>query len=140
MTDRWRAALMAGAVYFVLIFLLGFLLGTVRTILVGESGDRLRAVLIELPIMLAASWFVCGQVVRRCAVADAPAPRLAMGGFAFALLMLAELGVGALLFGRTPAEHFLLYREASYAIGLVAQVLFAAMPLAQLWARRRERR
>jgi hypothetical protein len=62
-----------------------------------------------------------------------------MGGLAFLLLMLAEMGLGA-LFGRTPAQHLLLYREPSYAIGLLAQILFAAVPLAQLWMPRQQRR
>lgn len=55
-----------------------------------------------------------------------------MGGLAFALLLLAELLVGALLLGRTPAEHFALYAEASHALGLVAQLGFGLMPLVQL--------
>jgi hypothetical protein len=55
-----------------------------------------------------------------------------MGSLAFALLFLAELLVGALLFGRTPSEHFALYRDASYALGLAAQIAFALMPLVQL--------
>lgn len=124
----------AGAAYFALVFTLGFVLGTVRTIFVRDapSSGRLIGVLIELPIMLWASWFLCRFVVRRFAVASTTAARAAMGAVAFALLLLAELGVGALLFGRTPAEHFLLYRDASYALGLVAQIGFTLMPLLQL--------
>lgn len=137
--SRWRTALVAGAGYFALVFALGFVLGTVRTIFVGGGGDRLLGVLIELPIMLAASWLLCAWIVRRFAVAAATGPRLAMGGLAFLLLMLAEMGLGA-LFGRTPAQHLLLYREPSYAIGLLAQILFAAVPLAQLWMPRQQRR
>ena len=124
----------AGAAYFALVFTLGFVLGTVRTFFVRDapSSGRLIGVLIELPIMLWASWFLCRFVVRRFAVASTTAARAAMGGVAFALLLLAELGVGALLFGRTTAEHFSLYRDASYALGLVAQIGFALMPLLQL--------
>jgi hypothetical protein len=119
--------------YFALVFALGFVLGTVRTLLLRDaSGDgRLLAVLIELPIMLGASWFLCRTVVRRFAVAPTVAARALMGGIAFALLMLAEFGIGALLAGRTPGEHLALYREASYALGLAAQMAFAVMPLLQ---------
>lgn len=128
-------AVLAGAAYFALVFALGFVLGTVRTIVVrdapGGSG-RLIGVLIELPVMLWASWFLCRHVIRRCAVAAATAPRAVMGGVAFALLLLAELGIGAWLFGRTPAEHLALYRDASYALGLAAQFAFALMPMLQL--------
>lgn len=126
--------MLAGAAYFALVFALGFALGTVRTIVVRDapSGGRLIGVLIELPIMLWASWLLCRFVIDRFAVAAAASARAVMGGVAFALLLLAELGVGAWLFGRTPAEHLALYRDASYALGLVAQFAFALMPMLQL--------
>jgi hypothetical protein len=79
--------------------------------------------------MLAASWLVCGSVIRALGVTAAPAARAAMGGTSFVLLMLAEMGVGWVFFGRTPVAHVLLYREASYAVGLAAQVAFALMPM-----------
>jgi hypothetical protein len=134
--SRTRAAkppIVAGIAYFALVFALGFLLGTVRTLIVqyAPSGGRLLGVLIELPIMLAACWFLCRTVIRRFAVAPTVRARAVMGGLAFALLLLAELAVGALLFGRTLGEHFALYREASYALGLAAQMAFGLMPLAQ---------
>lgn len=129
-----RTPLLAGAVYFALVFTLGFLLGAVRTLFVQDapSTGRLLGVVIELPIMLIASWFLCRQVVARFRVAPAVPARAVMGGVAFALLMLAELLVGALLFGRTPAQHIALYREGSYALGLAAQIGFAVMPVMQL--------
>lgn len=38
--------------------------------------------------------------------------------------------------GRSLSQHFALYREASYALGLAAQMGFALMPAIQLWRRR----
>jgi hypothetical protein len=52
-----------------------------------------------------------------------------MGIVAFILLMLAELGVSVLLFGRTLAEHLGTYHSVSALSGLTAQMAFAAMPL-----------
>jgi hypothetical protein len=129
-----RMPILAGIAYFALVFALGFLLGTVRTIFVqyAPSAIRLLGVLIELPIMLSASWFICRYIISRFAVAPRVVARAVMGSLAFALLFLAELLVGALLFGRTPSEHFALYRDASYALGLAAQIAFALMPLVQL--------
>lgn len=126
--------ILAGVLYFALVFALGFLLGTARTLFVQDApgAERLHGVLIELPIMTGASWFLCRYVIRRYGVAPTVVARGVMGGLAFALLMLAELGVGALLFGRTPAEHFALYSDASYALGLAAQMGFALIPLIQL--------
>jgi hypothetical protein len=117
-----------------MVFALGFLLGVVRTLFVQEapSTGRLPGVLIELPIMLVASWFLCRYTVRRFRVAPTVVARATMGGVAFALLLLAEMLVGVLLFGRTPAEQVALYRDTSYAAGLAAQMAFALMPLIQL--------
>ena len=126
--------ILPGVIYFALVFALGFLLGTLRTVFVRDApGDgRLLGVLIELPFMLSASWLLCRTVIRRFAVAPTVIARAVMGCLAFALLLLAELLFGALLFGRTPGEHFALYREASHALGLAAQIAFALMPIVQM--------
>ncbi len=126
-----------GATYFTLVFALGFALGMARTLLVGDASRsvRLVGVLVELPIMLWASWLLCGVVVRRFAVRPAIAARLLMGTVAFVLLMLAEGLIAALLLGRTPAEHLASYAELSHALGLAAQLAFALMPTLMLWRR-----
>lgn len=131
--------LVPGIAYFALVFAVGFALGTVRTLFVRDvSGDgRLIGVLVELPIMLAASWWLCGYVIRRFEVAPSLAHRALMGGVGLACLLLAELLVGALLFGRTVAEHVALYADASYALGLLAQIGFGLMPLLQMRTRGR---
>jgi hypothetical protein len=133
-TKQARTAILPGIAYFTLVFALGFLLGTVRTLLVGDGPDtwRLVGVLIELPIILSASWFLCRYVVRRFAVEPSVVVGAVMGGIAFALLILAELLLGSLLFGQSPREHFALYKEASYAPGLAAQIGFALIPLVQM--------
>ena len=133
-------AALAGIAYFALVFAIGFVLGTARTVFAGDAAAsaRLVGVLIELPIMLWASWIVCCFVVRRLAVASAIAPRAVMGGVAFALLLLAEWCIGALLAGRTPAQQLALYRDPSYALGLAGQTVFALMPLLQRWQRQRQ--
>ena len=133
-TKSSRAPILAGVIYFALAFALGFLLGTARTLFVQNvsGATRLLGVLIELPIMLSASWLLCRTVIRRFAVAPTVIARAVMGCLAFALLLLAELLFGALLFGRTPGEHFALYREASHALGLAAQIAFALMPIVQM--------
>jgi hypothetical protein len=132
------SAVAAGAAYFALVFALGFVLGTLRTLFVQDAPGtgRLLGVLIELPIMLGASWYLCRRLVRRFVVAPTLGARAAMGGLAFALLLFAELLIGTMLFGRTPAAHFALYREASHALGLAAQIGFATMPLLQMRQRR----
>jgi hypothetical protein len=48
--------------YFGLIFALGFLLGTVRTLLLAPATGATAAVLIELPVMLGASWLAARPI------------------------------------------------------------------------------
>ena len=82
----------AAVVYFVLVFAAGFVLGTIRVLLVAPRWGELLAVLLESPIMLfvrgwrAGHRFVCSEFV-------GAAPGLAMGAAAFALLMTAELAL-----------------------------------------------
>ena len=71
-------ALRAGFVYFLIVFAIGFVLGTVRVLFVVPRFGATNAVLIELPVMLAVSWIVCAWLVRRFGVARAVAARLVM--------------------------------------------------------------
>ena len=128
------AAIRAGAVYFALVFGLGFALGTVRVLLVEPAIGLERATFVELPVMLVASWLACGWVLRRSAVATL-GQRAVMGAVAFVLLMLGELGVSTLLVGRTVAEHLATYSDTPRQWGLVAQIAFSAFPLLRRQAR-----
>ena len=122
-------ALAAGAAYVGIVFGLGFVLGTVRELVVVPRVGPLAAVLIEVPVMLAASFAAARIVARRFAVPDAAGPRLVMGGVAFVLLMAAETLTGFLLTGRSPGEQLAAYASPREAIGLAAQIAFALMPL-----------
>jgi hypothetical protein len=55
----------AGSLYAIIVFLIGFILGTIRVLLlVPRLGDAI-AVIFEAPIMLAASGFDCRWCVDR---------------------------------------------------------------------------
>ena len=123
-------AIQAGVTYFLTVFAIGFALGTIRVLLVIPRIGETNAVLLELPLMLALSWLVCGWLVRHFVVTQAIPQRLAMGAIAFALLLLAELAVSVLGLGRTPAEHLASYQALGAQLGLAAQILFALMPAA----------
>lgn len=127
--------LIAACAYFAMVFATGFVLGAVRSLVIAESPQvgRLTAVLIELPIMLVASWLMCAATIRLFVVPATFSARALMGGLAFLLLLLAEFLVGAVLFGRSASEHISLYREASYALGLLAQIGFGLMPAIRLY-------
>jgi hypothetical protein len=133
-TRSTRPSMLAGISYFALAFALGFLLGMLRTLFVNNvpGASRLLGVLIELTIMLCASWYLCRYVIRRFAVGSTVSARALMGGIALALLLVAELILDMLLSARAPSEHFALYREASCALGLAAQIGFGLIPMLQI--------
>jgi hypothetical protein len=128
----WRGG-KAGLVYFAIVFAVGFLLGTLRVLVVAPKLGEPSAVLIELPVVLVISWIACGWTIIRFAVPGALAPRLMMGGTAFAALMAAEMGVSVIAFGRTAVQHFETYRAASAVLGLMAQIAFALIPVVRLF-------
>ena len=123
------AALRAGVAYFAIVFAAGFVLGTLRILVLAARLGETAGVALELPLMLATSWFTCGLLLRRFAVPRGWRYRAVMGGLAFLLLMAAELGLSLALFGRTPAAHLATYGRPAAALGLAAQLAFAALPL-----------
>lgn len=125
-----RAAI-AGLLYFAAVFALGFAAGVVRRLVLVPRLGETAAVLLELPVMLGASWLLARRVARWCALDCAAAPRLLMGGIAFLLLMAAEHGLGALLGGNPPAGDPAARASPADALGLAAQVAFALFPFLQ---------
>lgn len=120
----------AGFLYFALVFAAGAVLGVARRFAVEAGLDMLAAVLIELPVMLAVSWWVCRRLVSRLAVPGDVASRLIMGGLAFVLLMAAELALTVFALGGTFASHLAAYRSPAALVGLAGQLAFALIPLA----------
>lgn len=119
--------LRAAIAYWAVVFALGFVLGTLRVLWLAPLVGLIPAILIELPVILAASWMAAGWLVRRFAITTAGAA-LAMGGFAFALLMAAEFALALGLMGQTPGQWIAGLCEPHAAIGLAGQTAFALMP------------
>lgn len=124
-------ALIAGTVYFTVVFAVGFVFGTVRTLLLAPAFGPLVAVLIELPFMLVIAWLACRRIVRRIAVPPDGAGRWIMGATAFALLMLAEYVLAVALTGVSLDGYLAQYRTAAGLVGLAGQIVFAAFPAIQ---------
>lgn len=112
--------------YWLGVFALGFMLGTVRTLWLEPALGPLAAVALELPVMLAASWWWAGRVLARWPV---PSRRAALGTglLAFALLLASEWAL-ALAFGQTGAQWLAALARPAGALGLAGQALFGLMP------------
>lgn len=117
----------AAAAYWAIIFALGFGLGTVRVLWLAPALGLLPATALELPVMLGASWWAAGRVLRRCGIASG-AEALAMGVLAFALLLGAECALAVVLIGQSPGTWLAGLAAPHAALGLAGQAVFALIP------------
>ena len=105
-----------GALYAIIVFLIGFILGTIRVLLLAPRVGETTAVVLEAPFILTASWFVCRWSVDRLDVGRTVPVRSLMGLIAFLVLMSAEVGLGA-AFDRSLVDQLAAYRSLAGAIG-----------------------
>jgi hypothetical protein len=119
-------ALTLGLRYFAGVFAIAFALGTIRTLWLAPAIGALVAVGIEVPIILAVSWWWGRRLLVRQPLGLAG--RAIMGGSAFVWLMLAEFGL-ALAFGRGPGAYLASFFTPAGLLGLAGQLGFALLPL-----------
>jgi len=122
-------SLRAGGLYFALVFGAGFVLGTLRVLLVVPRLGARTAELIEAPFMLAVTVLAARWVVRRLAVPPAWTPRLAMGGIALGLLLAAEFTLVLGISGLSIREYFETLDPVSGTVYYLLLGVFALMPL-----------
>ena len=111
--------------YWAGVFALGFALGTARVVLVAPAIGAIAAVLIEVPLMLAASWWLARRLI--AGRAQSAAEAAAIGALAFALLMVSEALLARAL-GQRPGEWLAAMATVPGAIGFAGQLGFAAIP------------
>jgi hypothetical protein len=116
---------LAALTYVAVVFAVAFALGALRLLVVIPLTGPLIAVALEVPVVLALSWWVAGRVLMRWPLARPG--RLAMGALAFGLLMLAELALATAL-GQTPGQFIAAIATPAGALGLAGQVGFAVIP------------
>jgi hypothetical protein len=124
-----RRAIVAGILYFAAVFAIAFCLGTVRVLLVAPRLGETLAVLLELPVVLGASWACCGALVTRLAVSPRLGDRVMMGGVAFVVLQAAEALLAIFVFGRNPTVYLAAFTTLAGQLGLAGQIGFALIPL-----------
>jgi hypothetical protein len=115
------------AVYFALVFGVGFVLGVLRVLwLAPQVGERL-AELFEAPVMLVAVFFSARFITQRF-----PASRgvdyLVSGGVALVLLLAVEFSVVLGLRGLSISEYFAERDPVAGSVYLFMLLVFVAMP------------
>jgi len=122
------AAIRAGTFYFLILFAFGFVLGTLRTLVLVPALGPLAAVALELPVMLGLSWVVAGRLTRRRPALAGARARLVMGAIALAFLQVAEFALAVVGFGLAPAAYLSGLVSAHGALGLAGQLAFGLLP------------
>ena len=124
-----KAGFLAGAAYFAILFGAGTAFGLARILFVSPHLGPLGGVLVELPIMMALAWVVCGWLADHLQVGPRLAYRVAMGGTAFVLLIAAEVALSLVLGGRLTEVSMNSADAWAPAVGFAAQAAACAFPL-----------
>lgn len=136
LTMNLTKLLSAGFSYFVVVFTIGFVFGTIRYILFIPFLGELLAVLMELPIMLFASAITCSWLIelfslKNCSMGE----MLLMGGVSFFLLMFAEFLLAVIILEQTLAFYIANLVTLVGLAGFSGQLAFALMPVILLLAK-----
>lgn len=129
---HWRGQVMfllkPVAVYFGIVFGVGFILGPVRVLWVVPHVGPRTAELIEAPVMLLAITLAGWWVARRFCAGFRPPALLGVGLIAAGLVLVADIGVGVGLRGMSVLEVFTVRDSVSGAVYYLLIALFAVMP------------
>jgi hypothetical protein len=121
------AACLAGLHYYAAVFAFAFAMGVARTLVITPQLGATAAVLLEIPIVLALSWFVARSLLLR---RDFTLPQCTvMGATAFILTMLSEVALSALMRGQGISEWLASLMTPLGLVGLAGQLAFAIMPV-----------
>jgi hypothetical protein len=124
-----KRALIAGTVYFLALFALGFVLGTIRVVFVVPRFGQLAGTVAEVPVMLTAAYVICRWALRHWRVTRTIAIRWAMVPYFLALLFAFETSLGLTLFGRPLSEQWAALVTFAGLLGLSAQIVAALLPV-----------
>ncbi len=122
--------LKAALLYFAIVFGVGFVLGTIRTIwLVPRLGAR-AAELFEMPMMLVVIIIAAKLVIRVHSVPSTKSARLSVGGIALILMLVAEFGFMLWLRGIGIRQYF---ASRDPVAGIVYYIMLGVFALVPLW-------
>ena len=122
-------ALKSGALYFSLVFAVGFVLGAIRTTWVVPRIGARRAELLEIPIMLVVTIVSVLWTVLHLAVPAVSSARLQMGGIALVFMLVAEFGFVLWIRGLSFRNYLATRDPVSGTVYYAMLVVFAVMPM-----------
>lgn len=126
---RRGAAVRAGLIYFAVVYTVGFVLGMARTLLVAPAIGDVPATLIELPLMIFASYVAARAVIDRVLSAPTRPERTVMGAAALMALLTAEAAMAGPMRGWSLADWIASFATFEGALTLLAFALFGLMPV-----------
>ena len=118
----------AGAIYFLLVFALGWVLGPIRELWAMPQFGRITAMLFEAVIMLIAMVISAWWTMRRLKVPRTPAATISMALVALGLLIPAEIAGVLWVRELSLPDYLASFGTVPGVISLVMFLLFAAMP------------
>jgi hypothetical protein len=121
-------SLRAGALYFVLVFAAGWVLGPIRQLLVVPRLGETAGILLEAPFMLLAMTVAARWTIKRLAIAPGLGTRAAVGLVALGLVLVAELAGARWLRGLSIGEYLAKFVSMFGGISALLFVIFALMP------------
>lgn len=124
---RPMAIFKAAGIYWALIFAAGFVLGTLRVLWGADAMGAGNFMLLEIPLLLIASWFAARWLVARYSVRTTQ-EAVAMGAIAFVLLMGAEIRLAAGISGEGVGAWLASLTHPPGIYGFLGQIAFALMP------------
>ena len=120
-------AYFTGLLYFLAVFAFAFAMGITRELVVAPRLGSTAAVLLEVPILVVASWFVARRLLSNRSLTLPE--RAAMGATAFTLTMASEAALSVIMRGQSVTDWAAAVATPLGLAGLVGQVAFAAMPI-----------
>jgi hypothetical protein len=126
--SRWSEWIKGALLYFAAVFGAGFMLGTVRILLVVPRIGVRSAELLETPLMIIISVFAARWAVRHAGIQNSRRDRLSMGSLALIFMLAAELAMTVVLRNESIVDAIANRDSISGTAYLFALALFGLMP------------
>jgi hypothetical protein len=119
----------AAGLYFVLVFGSGFVLGTIRVLLLDPAVGTRTAELLEMPVMFGVIVLAARWVTRRIEVPPIASRRLVMGGMALAMVLALDFTVILWIRGLSFKQYVEAFDPVAGTAYFVMLGVFALMPI-----------